>query len=196
MRIAFALMMMLAVGCSSTKPKVNPPDSVRQRILERREYEIRRQAPILGIPVDLALSVKVSKINLCPETGSSGDGSYSCDQACTRTQCVHAWMAGSKGAKSVEYLFVTPNIPDGVIAHECHHELIVLHYGITGHPTRSTITRISDGKTMTINHASVIGWRWPSLVNWAIPKAYEIESEWHDEIKCGADDVLVDGAGI
>lgn len=194
------LMAALASGCSvfrGDRDRDEPADEVRRHILERRDIEIRRQAPAMGIPLDQALLTRVSRIHLCAETDRNGDGSISCNRDCTGTECVHAWFRGAAGSRSAEYLFVTPIINDGVIAHEVHHELLVIHYGIFGHPRESVITRIDNGKSQRINHASIIGWRWPSLVNWALPKAWEITPAWGEDLQCGSDELLlIDGAGI
>lgn len=194
--VVLSLLAVFAAGCSSSSHNSGGDSGLSGHIMSRREIEIRRQAPAIGIDVNKALSTKVADIHLCPETGSNSEGSFTCDKACTGTECVHAWMQGAMGSRSVEYLFATPNIADGCIAHEVHHELIVVWYGIHGHPKRSTVTRLDNGSKLVIDHAGVIGWRWPSLVNWAIPKAYEIESDWQGDLKCGSDEVLVDGAGI
>lgn len=179
------------------RKKKSSTDTVRARILEQRQKEIKRQAPKLGIPVNDALNCKVQTVYLCEQTGSNGDGSYTCNKECSQvSSCVHAWCATSEGSRQVMYMFTTPSIQDGCIAHEVHHELVVRFYGIGGHPARSEVKRKDNGQSLTIKHAEVIGWRWPSLVNWMIPESHEITTEWSDDLKCGTGEVFEDGGGI
>lgn len=186
----FILIPCLAFGMGGGKK----PSSDEQRFHARRSEEIKRQAPKCGIPVEAALKVKAS-VRFCQESGRNGDGSWVCgDCPATGSDCVHGWFRGSNGAKSVEYLFALPDLRDGTIAHEVHHELMVVWYGIGGHPARSTVTRLDNGQRLTIRHGEVIGWRWPSLVNWALPEQYEIETSW-GSIKC-AYEQFEGGGGI
>jgi len=190
----YLLAILALVGCSSSKPGYKPGTDIEKHIMARRDFEIRRQAPLMGIPVADALSVRVKRIHLCPEEKRSQGASYSCGD-CTKAGCVHAWFLGSQGNKSVEYLYVTPAIPDGVISHEVHHELCVVWYGIGGHPARSQITRIDNGKPMTLNHPGIVGWRWPALFDWTRPARWTATNPWSD-FECGTGEILIDGAGI
>lgn len=188
----------LLAGCSTTKG-YNPSTDTERRVVDRRIIEIERQAPAIGIPVDRALSTKLKKVTLCNETGRNGDGSYTCAD-CTGavgSDCVHAWCEAYFKGGDVRYMFAVPDLRDGTIAHEVHHELMVTFYGVGGHPSQSQITRLDNGQQMTIRHASVIGWRWPAIVNWALPKAWELGEPWGGSIKCGnGEEVFEDGAGI
>jgi hypothetical protein len=170
---------------------------VQARVAARRGAEIRRLAPAIGIPVERALSVKVAAIHECPESGRNGDGSYTCgDCPGTGDGCVHAWFRGAPGSKRAEYLFATPEVRDGCISHEVMHELLVVWYGIGGHPARVEITRLDNGARMSFRPADIIGWRWPSLVNWALPTSIEIGGDWGADIKCGTAETFEGGGGI
>lgn len=183
--IAF-LLVVLCVNVNAMG-KRNKQSSDEARFYAKRIEEIKRQAPQMGIPVDEALKVK-ARVRFCPEQGRNKDGSWVCgDCPETGEACVHGWFRGYKGAKHVEYLFAVPDLKDGTIAHEVHHELLIVWYGITGHPKRSTVTRIDTGQKLTLKHAEIIGWRWPKLVNWALPQAIEIESNWDADIQCGTE---------
>ncbi len=199
MAIIAALLVSMMMGCSTGgggKPTTMPP--AEQHIRSVRESEIRRQAPLLGIPVEQAITRRARAVYLCESTEKNGDGSYSCDSSCTRLNqgsCVHAWCSTAQGLSWSDYLFVLPDLRDGCIAHEVHHELIVGFYGLGGHPARSVVSRIDNGNRLVISHRDVIGWRWPALVNWALPKAFEVPG-W-DGIKCVApDEIFEDGGGI
>lgn len=189
--VAFALALAigaLLTGCSSSKPKLTD-DPLRAHILNRREHHIRRMAPEIGIPVDRALQTRVTQIYLCPEEGRSGDGSWACDKSCVQTpSCVHAWCSTSFGASTVEYLYITPLIEDGCIAHETLHELLVIFYGVTGHPASVTVNRIDNGKKITFRPANVADWRWPSI--------FGVTRDWGTDYRCGSELILMDGAGI
>lgn len=178
-----------SIGCSSNKGGSKPPSGgdLTDRIKAVRVEQIKRQAPQVGVPVDLALAMNSVQVKLCPQTGSSGDGSFTCDGGCSEvgTDCVHAWCLTGQGSRNVRYMFAEPTVLDGCIAHEIHHELIIRFYGIGGHPAKSTVTRIDNGKPLTITHQGVIGWRWPALVNWALPASAEIASTNWDGVKCG-----------
>lgn len=192
-RIAMVAIAVL-VGCAT---KENAKSDTQKRISERRVAEIRRMAPSIGIPVEKALSVRVDKIHECNESGRNSDGSYTCgDCPGTGSDCVHAWFRGAHGNRRVEYLFATPEVKDGTIAHEVMHELLVVWYGIGGHPTRVEVTRLDNGKRFSFRPADVIGWRWPSLVNWALPQSMEIGGRWGSDIKCGTEEMFEDGGGI
>lgn len=153
-------------------------------IAAQRVAAMRDLAPKIGVNADDALRV-ASRIETCNEAGRNGDGSYVCGEcsALGDADCVHGAFWGVLGARSVRYLFAVPDLRDGTVRHEVMHELLVVHYGVGGHPSRVTITRKTDGQQQTFSPGAVIGWRWPSLVNWALPQSREIESDWGD-INC------------
>lgn len=156
--------------------------SFEKYFYEQRIQEIKRQAPLIGIPVDRALAIK-PKVIFCQETGRNSDGSYVCggESPCSqlpKNVCAHGWFSGAQNSKDAIYMFAIPHLNPRTIAHEVHHELVIIHYGITGHPRKSRITRIDNGQPMVINHAAVIGWRWPVLINFFLPESMEIGPPW------------------
>lgn len=183
MKALFLIFLLVAVDALAmgSRRKPSQKDDLTDYIARRRIEEIKRQAPLCGIPVEKALSVKAS-IKLCPEGGRNKDGSYVCGpNACAGYEdkvCAHAHFQGAHGARHVRYMFAAPDVKDGTIAHEVHHELMVVWYGIGGHPRRSRVTRLDNGEPLTINHAAVIGFRWPQLVNWALPERFELGPPW------------------
>lgn len=191
------LIALLSSACSTTKG-YKPSDDVSRRIVDVRKSEIKRQSAAMGIPHELAASVLLTRLDLCPETGRNSDGSFTCND-CTGvngTSCVHAYFMGAQNVYRVRYMFAVPELADGTIRHEVHHELCVIFYGISGHPARSNVTRLDNGRPLTIDHAAIIGWRWPSLVNWALPESMKIGNAWGNSFNCGVGEVFEDGAGI
>jgi hypothetical protein len=196
MKHAAVILVLLAVGCSSGKSGYKPDTDIERHIMARRVDEIKRQAPLLGIPVDRALSTRVKAIYLCQETDRNRDGSIACDP-CTGAGCVHAWFRGYRGGTSAEYLFAIPDVKDGCINHEVHHELMVIWYGIGGHPRESTINRLDNGQTVKVRHADVVRWRWPTQVRGANGRSVRpvMVDSW-DGLKCGTAEMFMDGGGI
>jgi hypothetical protein len=194
--IILVLFAALAVGMSS-KPKPRPPssvssdDSIRGWIMAIRERELTRMAPLVGVPVETLLKTEVKKIHLCQETNRSKDGSYSCDEACTKSGCVHAWFLGRFMVYSCEYLFVIPNIAEPIIAHEAMHEILVIHYNIGGHPESVTVNRLDNGRKLTFKPRDVIQGRWPMS-----PVKLFASDAWSDDLKCGHDETFIGGGGI
>lgn len=185
-----------ASGCSTTRHD-QPGGEVARGIAELRIEEIARQAALIGIPLERASAVRLAGITICEETGRNADGSYTCDDCTGETSdCIHAYCMAAQGGRSVRYMFAGPDIKRGTLSHEFHHELVVTHYGISGHPRSSVVTRLDNGQRMTIDHASVIGWRWPALVNWALPQKWEVGGPWGGRLNCGADERFEEGGGI
>lgn len=190
------LALLTTVGCSSSNPPAteSPEDDTTRSILETRDTELLRMGRAIGIPDKLLLKTRVSNILLCQETGSNGDGSYSCDDECTQVQsCVHAWMLGQFQVYSVEYMFTIPSITRGTKSHEIMHELLVIHYNVGGHPESVTITRLDNGQPMTFKPAQIIGSRWALVPDWAVGT---FAPNWSNDIKCGVSEVFEAGAGI
>lgn len=177
--ISIALCVFALHDANAMGHKKKKSSPVVDGIKNRRVEIIRDLAPKIGIDPDTALRVS-ARIETCNESGSNADGSYVCGEcvALGGGDCVHGAFWGAQGARSVRYLFAVPSLTDGTIRHEVMHELLVVHYGVGGHPSRVTINRLTDGKPQTFSPGAVIGWRWPSLVNWALPQSREIDVDW------------------
>lgn len=194
--IAF-LLISNAHAMGSKKPKKS---DLEQKIRDRITTATERMAPDMGIPVDLAKRITIRSIKLCPETGRDPNyGSFTADQNCSEADSsVHAWNMTSWNAASkrgwADYMFATPDVKMGCVDHEDMHKLLRM-YEIGGHPKRVTVKRLTDGKEVTLDIPAIVKWRWPSVVFWDAGGS-DTNHPWGDGVKCGSEEVLIDGAGI
>lgn len=198
--LALSLLSTTAYAMGSKQSK---PEGVQAWLASERVKAINDMAPRIGLDPKAILKSS-GEFKPCEHTGTNGDGPYvdGSKTACPEIRSsVHAWCIPNPNGR-VRYMFAivsnsikaSREVRPWCVRHEVFHELLA-HYGIGGHPLKVTITRKDNGKHQTVKPAEIINGRWPSMVNVLIPEGMEDNAEWVD-LKCGTDEILMDGAGI
>ena len=165
------------------------PDEWRDPLLA----EIHRQDVYTGGAPGEAAQVSVNAYRCGSPSGTTQDGPYACDPACTRIPyavCIHAWNISNPDSWATEFLFVAvpgDQPPHPILRHEIGHFILrnspEAWAHATGHPDRATV-RGQEYRVRDI----ISGARWPARIGNALTFGIFASDEWSG-ITCSRDGV-------